>query len=181
MNLKPKLIALAFAAAAMAPAATAGQPSRAGNWGLGAHKRAQAGQVSVHVGSQGFGVDLSSRRARHAPRRSSSHVHGPRCQYIPGHYETIVEKVWHPGRTERVWQPAEIEVTYTSYGQRIEHVIRAAQWDYIEHPGQWDNVERQVWVPAQRKCHSSSGAQPVHGNRGGGITPFPQRRYPRRR
>ncbi|MDA1263837.1 MAG: hypothetical protein O2816_02020 [Planctomycetota bacterium] len=170
MNLKPKLIALGLAAAALAPAATAQQPSRAGNWGQGAHQPVRAGQVSVHVGSHGYGGDQSSRRTYQPPSRSGGHVHGPSCHQTPGHYRSVVEQVWRPAHVERVWIPAQIEVSYDSCGRRIERVICPARWEAVHHPGFWEDCTRQVWVPAEYHCHS----------RGGGITPFPQRRYPRR-
>src|SRR2546423_1581538 len=58
------------------------------------------------------------------------------CQtvFVPGHYETRMQRVEDPGR----WVDEErVTETPGHYETRTQ---------VVEHPGRWERVERQVWV-----------------------------------
>jgi hypothetical protein len=62
-----------------------------------------------------------------------------------GRWETVVERVWVPGRVERVWVPALYEWRYDECGRRIQVCVRAGYWDTVHHPGGYEQRTTRVW------------------------------------
>jgi hypothetical protein len=161
MNLSKKLIALAMALGPLVPTAI-GQPAQTcGDWGVRIGKSTKAGHLSVRLGSRGVGVDLAAGRNYRTRQRSVGHQHGSCCNFVPGHYEARIDRVWVPGATEQVWVPAQYQVSYNACGQRIQTLVAPARWEYINHPGRYENRQVRVWIPGSYRCG------------GGGITPYP--------
>ncbi len=140
MAAAPRILAsLALAAFALAPAADAA------DWRFGFGKRTRHGHVSVGIGHKGTQVRFGR------PPRGYRH-HGSCCHTLPGHYETVQEKVWIPGYTEQVWVPARVEVWYDYYGCRHETVLEPGHYRQVHHPGHYELRARRVWVPGRTVC-----------------------------
>jgi hypothetical protein len=75
----------------------------------------------------------------------------PRCEppqrWIPGHYETVREKVVHPGYWDTVTEPA--EYGWVRHGCRWEYkMIKPPCTKRIWVPERCEWIEKQVWVAA---------------------------------
>lgn len=106
---------------------------------------ARADGLDVRVQHKHVSVGLS---LGHAPRP----VCPPRPigyesrEWIPGHYETVVENVWIPGCEERVWVPPVYEWRTDACGRPHKVLVRGGCHEVIRTPGRFEARERRVWV-----------------------------------
>ena len=123
---------------------------------------ASAQSFGLHVGGKDFGFGLHVGDRRHHRRghahahvrvgrpvvhRRHRHCHGPACNpvVVPGHYETVTERVWRPGYSKRVWVPARYSYRYRC-GRRVRVLVRRGYYRTQHVPGHWEHVNRRVWV-----------------------------------
>ena len=128
--LKLSCVSLALCAV-LAPAA------KADGFGISYFKKSKHGGVAVsysngpHYGP-GYGHGYRTHRA-------------PPC-YVPGHYETVREKVWVPGCVERIW----VDPVYTwrrdEWGRTYPVCVSGGHYETIERPGRYELRERRVWI-----------------------------------
>ena len=80
-----------------------------------------------------------------APSYPSYRVRRP-ARWVPGHYETVRERVWIPARYERVW----IEPVYTwrrdSCGRAYQVCVEQGRYQFVKQPGYYDHRDGRVWV-----------------------------------
>lgn len=114
--------------AALAPAA------RADGFGIELKKHGKHGSVGVWIG----GGD-----ERACPPQAP--VRPPPCDWIPAHYETVVEKVWVAGAEQRVWEPALYEWRRDACGRWFQVCVRPGYWKNVCAPGHFEERARQVW------------------------------------
>lgn len=68
--------------------------------------------------------------------------------WVPGHFETVRERVWVSGGCERVWIEPLYEWRLGRCG--FERVcVRAGHWDRVELPGHYEERCSQVWRPGR--------------------------------
>jgi hypothetical protein len=75
--------------------------------------------------------------------------------WIPGHYETLHERVWVPGWTERIWIEPAFEWRRGPCGARFRVQVCAGYWRSVHHPGHYEIRAIRVWRPgywAARIC-----------------------------
>jgi hypothetical protein len=105
---------------------------------------AAAGDVSF-----GFGFGHGHRGNRISVAIGyNGHRHHDRV-WVPGHYETVVKKVWVSGGCERVWQPAQYGWRYDHCGRRVQVLLRPAGYVTVHSAGHWERVTERVWVPGR--------------------------------
>jgi hypothetical protein len=117
-------------AAVLAPAA------RADGFGFEVTKHGKHGSFEFRIG----GGDERARPPQ-AP------VRPPPSDWIPGHYETVVESVWVEGAEQRVWEPALFEWRRDACGRSFQVCVRAGFWRNVCTPGRFEQRPRQVWCP----------------------------------
>ncbi|MBL8860709.1 MAG: hypothetical protein JNK02_01755 [Planctomycetes bacterium] len=98
----------------------------AGGISIGFQKQGKSSSIGVQIG---FPV--------YAPR--------PAPPVYGGRWETVVERVWVPGRTERVWVAPVYETRYDACGRPIQVCVRAGWWSTVQHPGHWEERRTKVW------------------------------------
>ena len=59
--------------------------------------------------------------------------------WVPGHYETRMERVWVPARCEEVWVPAVFEWRLDGCGRRVHLEVSAGHYETIHHPGHYES------------------------------------------
>jgi hypothetical protein len=127
----PKLTLLSLVlCAALAPA------SRADGFGISYTQNTKHGAIAVGYSSGPFwGPGY----------RAGPYGHRARC-WVPGHYETVREKVWVEGCLERVW----IDPAYTwrrdAWGRTYPVCVSAGRYEMVKRPGRYELREVQVWV-----------------------------------
>ena len=127
-------------------AAVGAAPAQAGDLSLQVHGK--KGSIGIHLGSGPH----SGRPVGYAHR-----------EWIPGHYETIHERVWIPGREERVWVAPVYQWRYDSCGRAIRVCVQQGYWNTVCTPGHYDTRPRQVWVEG---CYRSSHGPSHRSSRG---------------
>ena len=130
-QLKTPFLALALCAA-LAPA------SRADGFGISYSNNTGHGAFSVGYSTGPFW-------APSYPSYPSYRVRRP-ARWVPGHYETVRERVWIPARYERVW----IEPVYTwrrdSCGRAYQVCAEQGRYQFVKQPGYYDHRDGRVWV-----------------------------------
>jgi hypothetical protein len=107
---------------------------------------AAAGDVSFGFG---FGHGKGGNRVTLAfGYQSNGHRHHDRV-WVPGHYDTVVKKVWVTGSFQRVWQPARFGWRRDHCGHRVRVLLRPAGYVMVQTAGHWENVTERVWVPGR--------------------------------
>ncbi|MCC7012275.1 MAG: hypothetical protein IT454_06930 [Planctomycetes bacterium] len=85
---------------------------------------------------------------RVAPRREC--VPTPRFQpprvWIPGHYETRIERIWVPGELHREWVAASFEWRVDVCGRRVFVQTRPGFWRTTTGPSRLEQREVRIWV-----------------------------------
>lgn len=104
---------------------------------------ARAGDVSVSFQKHGkhgsFGISIGNRHAQ-PPRH-----YAPRREWVPGHYETIGERIWVAAREDRIWVEPLFETHYDPCGRATQVCVRAGYWTTVCVPAHYENRQRQVW------------------------------------
>jgi hypothetical protein len=125
---RSKLSALSLLlCAVLAPA------SRADGFGFSFSKGSKHGAFSVGYSS-----------APSAPRAYRSHYRHAR--WVPGHYQTVRERVWVPGCVQRVWVEPRYGWRRDSYGRTYRRCISKGHYAMVEQPGRFEYLDAQVWV-----------------------------------
>jgi hypothetical protein len=94
-------------------------------------------------------VDYSYSNRVYRPPQCAPPPPPPRCEppqrWIPGHYETVREKVVHPGYWDTVTTPA--EYAWVKHGCRWEYtMIKPPCTKRVWVPERCEWIEKQVWV-----------------------------------
>ena len=121
-----------LATAALAPAA------RADGFGFEVSKH---GKHGAHA-SLGFWIGGGERACPTPPP-----VCPPPSDWIPAHYETIVDRVWIGGSEQRVWEPALYDWRRDACGRPFQVCVRPGSWRNVCTPGHFEERSRQVWCP----------------------------------
>jgi hypothetical protein len=127
-----KLPALSLAlCAVLAPA------SRADGFGLSFSKSSKHGAFSIGFssGPSAYRTCAPVYRERHRPAR-----------WVPGHYETVRERVWIPGRVQKVWVEPRYGWRRGSCGRAYRGCISRGHWELVERPGRYEYRDTQVWI-----------------------------------
>ncbi len=139
--MKPLLITAILAAATT--------PAMAGDWRIG-----------VGFDSDGdvrLGVGYKSHRHRH--RVVHHHTHR---RWVPGHWDTVTDKVRVPATRERVYQPAVYEWRTDPFGVRYRVCVREAGYRTVYVPARWEYRTRKVWHPGEWVTIRHPRGQRVH-------------------
>lgn len=118
---------------------------------------ARAQELGLHV--RGHSVSVGFRFGRecapvHQPPRPVGYAER---EWIPGHYETITERVWIEGREERTWIEPSFAWQYDACGRARRVCTRPGYWKTYCTPGHFEAGSRQVWVDGGwrvRHCRS---------------------------
>jgi hypothetical protein len=68
-------------------------------------------------------------------------------EWVPGHYETILERHWRPGATRQEWLPARHEWRRDRCGRPVLVLVEPGRWITITEPGRFETRERREWIP----------------------------------
>ncbi len=72
----------------------------------------------------------------------------PPHRWVPGHYQTVREKIVHPGYWQTVTEPAQFG--WVQHGCRWEYrMIKPAYTRHVWAPERVEWIEKQVWVPGR--------------------------------
>ncbi len=81
------------------------------------------------------------------PRRDPA----PTCravrEWVPGHYETVLERHWMPGATRQEWLPARHEWRRDRCGRPLLVLVEPGRWITVTEPGRFETRERREWIP----------------------------------
>jgi hypothetical protein len=104
----------------------------ASDFGIQLHGK--KGSIAVHIGD-GHGY------AHPAPRPvAMQHV------WVPGHFETVQDRVWVEGRSERVWVEPVYQWHYDACGRATRVCVQQGYFDTVCTPGHYETCARQVWI-----------------------------------
>jgi hypothetical protein len=99
--------------------------------------------LSLHGKHGSFGIHLND-FGHYAPVPRP--IRYTQREWIPGHYETIQERVWVEGRQERVWVEPIYQWHYEPCGRAYRVCVQEGYWNTVCTPGHFENRSRQVWV-----------------------------------
>ncbi|MFN0243040.1 MAG: hypothetical protein ACKVWV_09140 [Planctomycetota bacterium] len=104
----------------------------------------RADGFTFHLGKHGrhgsFGISWSPERARAEC--------APREVWVPGCYESVVERVWVPRSCERVWAPPIYATRYDCHGRPQRVCTSPGRWQTVERGGRYEHRTVKVWRPA---------------------------------
>ena len=86
----------------------------------------------------------ASRVVRPSP---CAHSYSASRIWVPGHYESVCERVWVQGLNEQVWVDPVFELRLGSCGDAFRVLVSAGHWEAIHHPGHFEDRRRSVWTP----------------------------------
>lgn len=78
-------------------------------------------------------------------RRACLPARAPR--YVPGHYETVSERVRVPGSFYRVWVPAQYRTHCGLFGSRYRRLLSPGHYETRRAANRYEYRSRRVWVP----------------------------------
>jgi hypothetical protein len=81
------------------------------------------------------------------PRRGPVPARCTVREWVPGHYETRLERVWVPGATRQEWRPARQEWRLDLRGCAVLVLVEPGRWITVTEPGRFETRERREWVP----------------------------------
>jgi hypothetical protein len=129
---RSKLPALSLVlCAVLAPA------SRADGFGVSFFKSSKHGAISV-----GYSNGPGAARACAPVYR----VRDRHARWIPGHYETVRERVWVPGCVQRVWVEPRYGWRRDHRGRFFRSCLAQGHYERVEQPGRYEYRDAQVWV-----------------------------------
>lgn len=151
MRTVPACLSLGLALLLSAPAAAAPAPASEGGISIGIETHggkkprlslAAWAEFRLH-GKRHYGG-----RPRYEPyRRARTVIHrAPPPVWIPGHYQTVRERVLVPGPTTRVWIPEVVETRFDSCGVPYTVVVVPGHFETRTAPGRFEWRTRRVWV-----------------------------------
>jgi len=73
-------------------------------------------------------------------------VRSPCARWVPGHYETVRERVWIPGQVQQVWVEPVFEWRRDSCGRAIMACVSEGHFETVTQLGRWDYRNTRVWV-----------------------------------
>jgi len=82
-----------------------------------------------------------------APRNEPFPVRCATREWVPGHYETIRERVWVPGATRGEWRTARQEWRVDRCGRLRLVLVEPGRWITLTEPGRFETRERREWIP----------------------------------
>lgn len=68
------------------------------------------------------------------------------ARWVPGHYETVRERVWIPFRVQKVWIEPAYEWRRDSCGRAFMACVSTGHYEMVEHPGRYEHRSTRVWV-----------------------------------
>ena len=85
------------------------------------------------------------------PSWSSGRGHGHRAghrhhRFVPGRYETILEKIWIPGCSEKVWVAPAYGWRRDAWGRLRRVCVSGGHYEVMRRPGHYETREVRVWV-----------------------------------
>ena len=113
--------------AALAPAA------RADGFGFSYNANTKHGAISIGYSNAPYWAP--GYRVRNACAR-----------WIPGHYETVRERIWVPGPIEQVWVEPVCEWRRDSCGRTFMACVSEGHYERVRQPGHYEYRDMRVWV-----------------------------------
>lgn len=94
-----------------------------------------------------FPPTLSAARRSCLPEPVIRHFPAPSRAYIPGHYETVRERVRIPGSTYRVWVRARYRSHHRGFFRSHRHLVTPGHYETRRSRSRYEYQTRRVWVP----------------------------------
>ncbi len=117
------LVALVLAFAAVPSA-------RASDFGVQIHGK--KGSIAFHIGNG---------HPYPAPRPVAT-----QREWVPGHFETVEDRVWIQARSERVWVEPVYQWRYDACGRATRVCVQPGYWNTVCAPAHFETCPRQVWI-----------------------------------
>jgi len=117
---------------------------------------------SGHSGHFGASVSTETRPAFHGAVRYEHrrpavrattyaphvrHTYGHARVWVPGRYETVLQRVWVPGGVRRVYEEPRYELLTDSCGNSVRVLVRPGGWCTTYVPGRYETKPVSVWRP----------------------------------
>jgi hypothetical protein len=129
-----KFLALSLAALALAPSASAGHDS----FGISFGKHSKKSSFALHWSNTSCAPVYQFHQPVYAPC--------PPKVWVPGHYETVVQKVWVPACTKQVWVEPVYKPHY-GYGSKGKVCVSPGYWKQVHVPGHYASQHVKVFQP----------------------------------
>ena len=74
-------------------------------------------------------------------------VRSPAARWVPGHYETVRDRVWVPGQAEQVWVEPVFEWRRDACGRAVMACVADGHFEWVKQPGHYEYRDTRFWVP----------------------------------
>jgi hypothetical protein len=99
----------------------------------------------------GFGIEFSTGIVAPAPAPSACLPQ----TWIPGHYDTVLERVWVEGSARELWCAPVFEWRRDACGRTIKVLVVPGHWQTVSAPGHEETRRVQLWQPGHWESAAS--------------------------
>lgn len=105
---------------------------------------AHASGLDIRLGGKKASIGIHIGNGPHAPLPRP--IGYAKREWVPGHFETVQDRVWVEGRQERVWVAPAYAWRHDACGRAIRVCVQPGYWNTVCTPGRYEMIARQVWI-----------------------------------